>query len=97
MVYDKFDEVRDKKKETFKRQRALALYSFDRTFTINNIFTRVPEIINYYIESNLQVNANLRTLRRDIDLLISMNLLKEDNKQYTANLALLQGMVPRSK
>lgn len=97
MVYDKFDEIRDKKKETFKRQRALALYSFGKTFSINNIFIRMPEIISYYINSNLQVNANLRTLRRDIDLLITMNLLKEEDKHYTANQALLQGMVPRSK
>jgi Fic family protein len=92
MVYDKFDAIRSRMKvDTFKRQRAIALASYNKYFTLSDFFQQLPKVVPYYM------NSTTRTIKRDIDQLSTMNLLKENNKQYSSNLSLLQAMVPRSK
>lgn len=95
MVYNKFDEFRDKmsriNKDAFKRQRAVALASFDKNFTADEMLLLSPEIARHYL------NTNIRTIKSDIERLKSMDLLIEVDKKLQANLSLMKGMTAKSK
>jgi Fic family protein len=95
MVYNKFDEFRDKmsrvNKDAFKRQRAVALASFDHEFTADNMILLSPEVARQYI------NTNIRTIKSDIERLKDMKLLIEVDKKLHANLSLMKGMTVKSK
>lgn len=95
LVYNKFDEFRDKmsriNKDAFKRQRAVALASFDKNFTADEMLLLSPEIARHYL------NTNIRTIKSDIERLKSMDLLIEVDKKLQANLSLMKGMTAKSK
>lgn len=93
-VYDIFDEIEIGQKEVFKRKRSFALeIPIDRSFK----FEDIPNL-NIAL-ARLYSNVSEKTLQRDINELIDLNILKEDAEgiNYYANISAIQLMVPKSK
>lgn len=81
LIFEKFDEVRDTMNEpTFQRQRTLALnLPIDKPFT-------VLDIPNLSIQlARLYPDLSERTITRDIEKLVELNLVKKDGKNLKAN------------
>jgi len=94
-VYDKFDDVDiTGQKEVFKRKRTLALeIPIDVKFSLE-------EIPNLNIAlARLYSNVSEKTLLRDVNELIAMEILKEDEDEihYYANIATINKMMPIRK
>lgn len=94
-VYDKFDDVDiTGQKEVFKRKRSLALeIPIDKKFSLE-------EIPNLNIAlARLYSNVSEKTLLRDVNELVMMEILKEDEDEihYYANIATINKMMPIRK
>jgi len=91
-VYDTFVKVDIKHKEVFKRKRSLGLeIPIDDKFTIQEI----PDL-NIPL-AKLYSNIGDRTLARDIDELIDLEILKKEGNHYFANVSALNRMIAKRK
>lgn len=91
-VYEKFDTVKSRQKDVFKRQRTFALeVPIDREFTLGSI----PDL-NIQL-AKLYSNISVKTLERDVNDLVQLDILKEKDGKYFANIATLSKMVAKRK
>lgn len=80
-VYDKFENVDIGQRDVFKRKRRFALeMPLGKKFTIEEV-TNLNIVL-----AQLYSNISKKTLKRDIDELVELNILKKDsNNKYCAN------------
>jgi len=91
-VYDKFDKVEIGQKDVFKRRRKFALeIPIDSKFSIQEIASLNIELARLYS------NLSERTLLRDIEELIKLEILKKDGDKYFAYISALNKMIAKSK
>ena len=92
-VYDKFDNVEAQgQKEVFKRKRTFAL-----EIPIDKKFTK-EEIPNLNIAlARLYSNISDKTLDRDINELLQLEILKQEDGKYFANISALNRMIAKRK
>jgi Fic family protein len=92
LIYDKFHDVQMVKRDVFKRQRTLALeLPTNRTFSI----LQVPELSMKL--ARLYSVVSERTIHRDIEKLIELELVEKIHGGYRANISLLNRMIARKK
>lgn len=99
LIYDKFDERKMSSGgiSTFKRQRKLVLsFPTDKDLLLEEALLITPELALEY------GRLNKITLKRDLKVLIEMELMKLENKMYSVRYDLLKGYFakmrkPRSK
>lgn len=93
LVYDKFDMIRSSTREdVFKRQRTLALeFPFDKGLSISEISILTVQLAKVY------ANVSEKTIRRDIEKLIELELVKKDEDKYFANTGILISMFAKRK
>ncbi|MDI9363680.1 MAG: Fic family protein [Flavobacterium sp.] len=91
-IYDKFDGVEMGQKEVFKRKRKFALQvPIDKKFTIEEIPSLNIELARLYS------NISERTLLRDIEELMSLDILIKDANYYSANISTVKQMIAKRK
>lgn len=91
-VYDKFDKVDLGQKEVFKRKRKFALeIPIDLKFTIEEIPSLNIELARLYS------NISERTLLRDVEELIGLEILSKEEGKYFANISTLNKMLAKRK
>jgi Fic family protein len=91
-IYDKFDEVEITQKQVFKRKRKFALeMPIDRQFTIDEIPGLNIQLARLYS------NISSRTLHRDIEELMKLEILNKNGNNYLANISVLNTMMALSK
>lgn len=91
-VYDKFDEIEIGQKQVFKRRRTLGLeIPIDKKFS----FKEIPEL-NIKL-ARLYSNISSKTLERDLEELISHEIIVFQNSKYFANISVLNKMIAKRK
>lgn len=91
-VYDQFDRIEIGQKEVFKRKRSFALeIPIDRKFR----FEEIPEL-NIRL-AKLYSNVSEKTLERDVNELISLDILIKEGLNYYANISALNQMMAKRK
>ncbi len=91
-VYDKFASVDIGQKEVFKRKRKFALeMPIDKKFTLKEIPALNIELAKLYS------NINERTILRDIEELIALEILNSEGGKYFANISSLNKMIAKRK
>lgn len=92
MVYDEFDKVREWQDPMFKRRRRLALdFPKDRVLKQEEIPHINTTLAMHY------ANLSARTIQRDLDELVIMELIKKAGDGYRALTERLRMYVPHSK
>ncbi len=91
-IYDKFHDVHITKKDVFKRQRTLALeLPMDRGVTL-------IEIPNISIKlARMYSNLSERTVLRDLEKLLELDIVIRSNGIFFANVNQLKGMIARRR
>jgi len=88
LIYDKFDNVKMVKKDVFKRRRTLALeLPIVGSFALSAIPELSIKLAKYYS------NVSERTLMRDIEELLQLDLVVKDGQQYSMNTKLLNPFI----
>ncbi len=91
-VYDKFDTVPTGQKEVFKRKRSFALeMPIDKKFSKEEI----PDL--NIVLARLYSNISSKTLERDIEELLNLDILMKENRFYFANIPALNKMIAKRK
>ncbi len=91
-IYDKFNTVEPGQKEVFKRKRSFALeIPIDRKFLKEDI----PDL-NIAL-ARLYSNISAKTLERDIDELLRLEILVKEGNYYFANISALNKMIAKRK
>jgi Fic family protein len=93
LIYDKFDEIRDNTRvEVFKRQRALALeIPLDREFSLSQISGMSVVLARQY------ANISEKTIQRDIEKLMQMELVGKLGSGYISNTDILRSMIAKRR
>jgi Fic family protein len=93
LIYDQFDDVRSEMREDiFKRQRQLAL-----EFPVNKGLT-IPEISVLSVHlAKTYANVSEKTIQRDAEKLIDLQLVKKIKDKYYANTDILKSMFAKRK
>ncbi|MFP5041368.1 Fic family protein [Parasediminibacterium sp. JCM 36343] len=92
LIYDKFDGVHMNKKDVFKRQRALALeLPMEQPFSLLEVPDLSIKLARFYS------NLSERTLARDIEKLLELELIVKDKGKYIANTGLLKGLIAKKR
>jgi Fic family protein len=93
LIYDKFDSIREESRiEIFKRQRLLALeLPFDIEFTAPKVSTISILLAKTYS------NISLKTVQRDIEKLIELELVNKTINGYIVNTDSLRKMFAKSR
>jgi len=93
LIYDKFDEKRDEiREDVFKRTRTLALeLPYNRQFSIADIPNLSIQLAKAY------ASLNEKTIQRDIDRLVSMELLIKSEEQYQLNTDSIRSMFAKKR
>jgi DNA-binding MltR family transcriptional regulator len=91
-VYDTFEDVTITQRNIFKRRRRLALeMPIDRKF-------QAREIAGLSIKlAQLYAGVSSRTLYRDLEELIHLQLLNQEGNEYFANISALSSFIARRK
>lgn len=85
LIYDRFADQRYRKKNVFKRRRDLVLnMPIDREVTKDELLVLTPQIARAYS------GLSARTLHRDLQVLIGMQLINEREGRFGANIGLLK-------
>lgn len=91
-VYDKFDGIEIGQKQVFKRRRTLGLeIPIDKKFS----FKEIPEL-NIKL-ARLYSNTSLKTLERDLQELITQQIIVFQDSKYFANISVLNKMIAKRK
>lgn len=89
-IHDRFAARKYTKKTVFKRRRDLMLYfPIEGWFTLEQVSLLNPEIAKTYGQ------LSERTLKRDLDVLVEMELVRERDGHYAANTNALRLMMAR--
>ena len=89
-VYDRFAARKYTKKTVFKRRRDLMLhFPMDGRYSLDQVSLLNPEIAKTYGQ------LSERTLKRDLDVLVEMELIREKDGHYSANTDALRLMMAR--
>lgn len=89
-VHDRFAERPYRKKTVFKRRRELMLaFPLERTVALEDVAILSPTITRLYAQ------LSERTVRRDLDVLLEMELLENVDGGYRAHAAALRLQMPR--
>lgn len=89
-VYDRFADRKYTKKTVFKRRRELMLaFPLHRAITLEAITILTPHLARLYAQ------LSERTLKRDLKILIDMDLLVAHDGRYEANIGDLRLQIPR--
>jgi Fic family protein len=92
LIYDRFAAKQFTKKNVYARQRALALaIPMDRSITENDIQQLGADLTRTY------ANLSSRTLRRDLDELVAMDIVVAVEGRFRANTILLRKQVPQRR
>jgi Fic family protein len=93
LIYDKFDEIRSEMTDdVFKRVRTLAVeMPIDKEFSVADVNNLSIPLAKAF------TNVSEKTILRDIDRIMKLELIKESNKKYIANTALIRGMIAKKK
>ncbi|MEP6590275.1 MAG: Fic family protein [Gemmatimonadota bacterium] len=92
LIYDRFADRKYTKKSVHKRQQLLALsLPIGQWTSIGSVRLLTPEIARHY------ATLSDRTVRRDLDLLLEMQLVLEHGDEISPNSGLLQSQVPRKR
>jgi Fic family protein len=92
LVYDKFSEVKYRDNETFKRKRRILLdLPIDKELTLDEIFFGNSNNAKKYGA------LSIRSLKRELDDFVKMELLIEVGDNYKANVDLLKQETSRMK
>ena len=91
-VYDKFNEIEIGQKQVFKRRRTLGLeIPIDKKFS----FEEIPEL-NIRL-ARLYSNTSSKTLERDLEELITHQIIVLQDSKYFANISVLNKMIAKRK
>ncbi len=91
-VYDKFDKVEMGHKEVFKRKRTFALeVPIDQKFALEEVADLNIPLAKLYS------NVGERTLMRDVEELLNLEILKKQGNEYFANILALNKMMAKSR
>jgi Fic family protein len=91
-IYDKFAEVKIVKNDVFKRRRTLALeLPFYEKVTVNKIPETSIKLAKLYS------NVSERTILRDLEELIQLELVVKEKNTYSPNLSMLNRMIAQSR
>lgn len=93
LIYDKFSLRKDNiGREVFRRRRTLMLeIPLEIEVSIEDISLLTPKIAKVYADKSN------RTILRDLNELMELELIKKIGKKYKANIGLLKGYLPESK
>jgi len=93
LIYDKFDEIRlSSREDVFKRQRALALeMPVNKEYTLSQISGLTVNLAKLY------AGLNEKTIRRDIEKLTDMELVRKTATAYIANTVILHSMIAKRR
>lgn len=93
LIYDKFDEIREKmRSDVFKRQRTLALeLPLEKEFTVAMVPTLTIALAAAYS------SVSEKTLQRDIEKLVEMDLVRKSGVGFVANIDTLRSMIAKTK
>lgn len=93
LIYDKFDSVRhEMREELFKRQRTLALeMPFDKEFTVSQVSNLSIQLAKQY------TGVSEKTIQRDIDRLIDLELIRKSTHGNIANTDILRSMIAKRR
>ncbi len=91
-IYDKFADVKTVKKDVYKRRRTLALeLNMFNSFTINQIPETSIKLAKIYS------NVSERTISRDLEELLKLEILVKDKTIYSPNLYILNTMIAQGR
>lgn len=93
LIYDKFSMRKDNiGREVFRRRRTLMLeIPLETEVSIEDISLLTPKIAKVYADKSN------RTILRDLNELMELELIIKIGKKYKANIGLLKGYLPESK
>jgi len=93
LIFNKFDEIRNSiSEEVYRRQRTLAL-----EMPIGKFIT-LSDISNVSIPlAKIYTNISDKTIQRDIDKLIELELIIKSENKYSANTGILHSMIAKRK
>ena len=93
LIYDKFDVVRlSTREDVFKRQRTLALeFPFDKGLSVSEISLLTVQLAKIY------ASVSEKTIQRDLEKLIELDLVKKESDKYFANTGILTSMFAKRK
>ncbi len=93
LIYDKFDSIRDQiQDDVFKRQRTLALdFPKDRKVKINEVSELSIPVAKLY------ASISEKTILRDLERLITLELVKKEEGGYITNTSQLRGMIAKRR
>lgn len=93
LIYDKFDAFKTiKRDEVFKRQRTLALeFPVDRGLSISDVSLLTVQLARIY------ATVSEKTIQRDIEKLIELELVVKIGEKYFANTGILTRMFAKRK
>jgi Fic family protein len=91
-IYDSFAVKKYMQKKVLERKRTLILeLPLNKSYSLEQLVLATPLIARYY------GNLSQKTVQRDINELIKMNLIVEEDKNYRANIDVLMHLVPVRK
>jgi len=93
LIYDKFDDIRSSiSEDVFKRQRTLALeFPSDKAPYLSEVSMLTVILARAY------ATVSEKTLQRDLEKLIELELVKKIDDKYIANTDILSGMFAKRK
>lgn len=92
LVYGKFSNIKYRVVDVFKRKRRILLnFPIYRELSINEVFFQNAELAKEY------GSLSERTLKRELEEFLKMDLLKKTNDKYRANIDLLSLQSPLRK
>lgn len=92
LIYDRFADKSFLKVKVFKRQRELMLsFPLDRQISVDEVFLLTPELARKYATSTT------RTVKRDLQELVDLELVIRSGKIYRANTSLLGAYFAKTK
>ena len=93
LIYDRFDSIRDSSRSsTYKRQRSLALeLPFDKEFQVVKVSHLSIRLAQLY------ANVSEKTVQRDIEKLVALELVRKSENGYITNTNVLRSMVAKRR
>ncbi len=94
-IYDKFDSIRESSQDrVFRRQRLLALeLPLEKEFTVSQVSELSIALAKVYSEKGVSG----KTMHRDVERLVDLELLLKTKTGYIANTAILKSMIAKRK
>lgn len=93
LIFDKFDVIRHiTREDVFKRQRTLALeLPLEKSFVLAQVSELSIQLAKAY------ATVSEKTIYRDLEKLIELELVKKNDSNYNANTDILRGMIAKRR